>query len=173
MELGTLAVEPEQSDIVDIVQNVIKEFEPRIVERRLDIAQNIPSEHIEAMVDPKLFRIVMQNLIFNAIKYTPDEGRISLLMERQESGYRIEVSDTGIGIPSSDKAQVFRKLFRADNARQLDAEGTGLGLYIVKNIMENSGGKVWFESEENKGTTFIVTFPIEGMKARKGVKTLG
>ena len=74
------------------------------------------------------------------------------------------MSDTGYGIPQGQQKQIFTKLFRADNVREKDVEGTGLGLYIVKSIVEHSGGKVWFESEENKGATFSVLLPLEGMK---------
>lgn len=75
----------------------------------------------------------------------------------------ITVSDTGCGIPKNQQDKIFTKLFRADNVREKDTEGTGLGLYIVKSIVEHSGGKIWFESEENKGTTFYVTLPLTGV----------
>jgi signal transduction histidine kinase len=77
------------------------------------------------------------------------------------------MSDTGYGIPKNQHNKIFTKLFRADNVRDKDTDGTGLGLYIVKSIVENSGGKVWFKSpseKENKGTIFYVTLPLGGMK---------
>lgn len=85
----------------------------------------------------------------------------------------IKVSDTGWGIPKNQQGQIFSKLFRASNVKEKDAEGTGLGLYIVKSIIEHSGGSVSFESEENKGTTFSIKFPKSGMQKKEGTKSLG
>ena len=82
------------------------------------------------------------------------------------------VADTGYGIPKPQQDKIFTKLFRADNIREKDAEGTGLGLYIVKSIIDHSGGMIWFESTENKGTSFYVTIPLEGMKKKEGTKAL-
>ncbi len=75
-------------------------------------------------------------------------------------------------IPKKQQPEIFQKLFRADNVREKDTEGTGLGLYIVRAIVEKSGGTIRFESEENKGTTFFVTIPLSGMKRKKGMKGL-
>jgi signal transduction histidine kinase len=85
----------------------------------------------------------------------------------------IVIEDTGFGIPKNQQDKIFSKLFRADNVREQDTEGTGLGLYIVKAIIDHSGGNIWFESEENKGTTFYVTLPLGGMKKKEGTKALG
>lgn len=82
------------------------------------------------------------------------------------------VSDSGMGIPNSEKEKIFSKLFRAENARQSETEGTGLGLYIIKSIIDQSGGEVWFDSEEGKGTKFYISFPISGMKKKEGFKNL-
>ena len=95
-----------------------------------------------------------------------------MTIEQQEDEYLFSVSDTGFGIPKKDQPLIFNKLFRADNAKQQGVEGTGLGLYITKTIVEKSGGKIWFESEENKGTTFLITFPLTGMRAKEGTKML-
>ena len=77
-----------------------------------------------------------------------------------------------MGIPSNQKEKIFLKLFRADNARESETEGTGLGLYIVKSIIDQSGGCIWFNSEENKGTTFYIVLPLSGMKKKEGTKKL-
>ena len=81
------------------------------------------------------------------------------------------VSDTGYGIPEAQQEKIFTKLFRADNVREKDTDGTGLGLYIVKAIVGHSGGEIWFTSQENKGTTFYVTLPLTGMKKKEGTKS--
>ncbi len=78
-----------------------------------------------------------------------------------------------MGIPKSQQSRMFSKLFRADNVKATDVEGTGLGLYIVKSILDHSGGKISFTSAENKGTTFKVTLPLTGMLKKSGTKKLG
>lgn len=89
-----------------------------------------------------------------------------------EDSITVRVADTGCGIPKNQQGKVFTKLFRADNARVIDPDGTGLGLYIAKAIIDRVGGAIWFESEIDKGTTFYVTLPVEGMEKQDGTKTL-
>ena len=82
------------------------------------------------------------------------------------------MADNGYGIPKKQQDQIFNKFFRADNAKKKDVEGSGLGLYIVKSILDNSGGSISLSSEENKGTRFVVTIPLIGMKKKSGAKSL-
>ena len=82
------------------------------------------------------------------------------------------VKDTGYGIPKEQQDKIFTKLFRADNVRKKEFTGTGLGLYIVKLIIENTGGETWFVSKEKKGSTFYAIFPLSGMKVKQGTKSL-
>jgi two-component system sensor histidine kinase VicK len=112
--------------------------------------------------------MVVQNILSNAVKYTPEGGKIVLsISSTDKKNVLLKISDTGYGIPKNQQDKIFTKLFRADNVRDKDTDGTGLGLYIVKSIVENSGGKVWFKSsgeEGNKGTVFYVTLPLDGVK---------
>ena len=171
IELGTFAVEPEPTQLIDIAKSLLKELKSEIDKKKQEIKENYDKlEKINA--DPKLIRIVIQNLLSNAVKYTPEKGKVTISILEKEPNVEIEVSDTGYGIPKLQQKDIFTKLFRADNVREKDTEGTGLGLYIVKNIVEHSGGKIWFESIENKGTTFYITIPKEGMKKKVGTKAL-
>ncbi len=110
--------------------------------------------------DPKLLYMVFQNVLANAVEYTPKGGSINLSVSNVNGKLLIVVKDTGYGIPKNQQDKIFTKFFRADNVREKDTDGTGLGLYIVKSIVENLGGKVWFESVENKGATFFIEFKI-------------
>jgi signal transduction histidine kinase len=103
---------------------------------------------------------VVVNLIGNAIKYTPDDGAVQVQLEADERHVHLRVRDTGIGISEAAQRRLFQKFFRADNAQVVDTEGTGLGLYLVRLIAEQSGGRVTCQSVEGAGSTFTFTLPI-------------
>ncbi|XOU94984.1 MAG: ATP-binding protein [Candidatus Kerfeldbacteria bacterium] len=172
IDLGTMAVELEDVKFTEICDSVIKEMIPQTKEKEIkiniDYAKNIPI----ISADRKLVRIIFQNFISNAVKYTPANGKVEVVIKKDKKYITVSVSDNGYGIPKNQQDKIFTKLFRADNIRKTDTEGTGLGLYIVKSIAEQSGGKVWFDSEENKGTTFYISLPLSGMKATEGTKGL-
>lgn len=171
IDLGTFTIDPKPSDIIKIAESVVKELEVTIKTKQIKMITNF--DKLEKVnVDPQLTRIIFQNLLSNAVKYTPDKGTVELDITKKEPNILIKVSDTGYGIPKDQQNKIFEKLFRADNVKATKSEGTGLGLYIVKSILDTSGGKVWFESEENKGTTFYVEIPLTGMIQKKGTKTL-
>ncbi|MEK7610228.1 MAG: ATP-binding protein [Patescibacteria group bacterium] len=172
IDLGTFAVEPEPTDLRVVAESVLEELQPKILEKKIRIEKNYDVSLSTIMADPKLIRIVFQNLLSNAVKYTPTDGAVTVSITRREPVALIAVSDTGYGIPAADKTKIFTKLFRADNIRDKEAEGTGLGLYIVKSIIENFGGRIWFDSLEGKGTTFSVELPLSGMIKKAGSKGL-
>ncbi len=172
LDLGTFSVDPVPTNIVALAQDIVHDLEPRIFARKIDFQEQYSSKLPLVNVDPKLMHMVIENLASNAIKYTPEKGRVELSIDRQADHLVITVKDTGYGIPKAQQSKIFDKLFRADNVKAQDTEGTGLGLYLVKSIVTYSGGKIWFESVENKGTTFYVQLPIGGMKQRQGSKGL-
>ncbi len=177
LELGTFIIEPKSLSLSEISKDVLKELSNQIVSKKLDISEDYESIP-NIMVDPKLTRMIFQNLLSNAVKYTPNNGKIKVTIgyEKEKTtneNVLITIEDTGYGIPSYQQDRVFTKLFRADNVKKMETEGTGLGMYIIKSILENSGGKIWFESEENKGTKFYFTIPLDGMKRKEGTKEIG
>jgi len=172
IELGTLAIDPKIIDFKEISKNVIKELKEEIKRRNIEVRENYSRGLPKIKADPNLSRIILQNIITNAIKYTPEKGTVNVLLKKDKDNLIIQISDTGYGIPKDQQDKIFQKLFRADNVREKDTGGTGLGLYLVKSILDQSGGKVWFESKENKGTTFFVHIPLSGMKKKEGSKTL-
>lgn len=172
LELGTFIIEPAPTNIVQVAKQVVQDALPRIKEKELilkeDYQENIPP----MQADAKLLAIIIQNFLSNAIKYTKEKGSLGISINYTGKEFVIRVKDTGFGIPRKQQSKIFSKLFRADNARTLEPEGSGLGLYIVKSIVTVSGGKISFESEENKGTTFSVSFPSAGMQQKTGKKQL-
>jgi len=173
IDMGTFAINPEKVIIKDIASTVLEELTPQLEQKKQKIKISIDSKipHFEA--DPKLLAIIFQNFLTNAVKYSPPGSTIEFKCElNKQREIQISVKDRGYGIPDNQKDKIYSKLFRADNVRKKETEGTGLGLYIVKAIVEKSGGKTWFESIEKKGTTFYATFPIKGMKKINGEKGL-
>ena len=122
--------------------------------------------------DKSEIEIILNNLITNAVKYNRDGGKVDVSLYTDGDKRVIKVSDTGIGVPEDAKPKMFSKLFRTDNAKEFESEGTGLGLYLVKSIVEKTGGKVWFDSTLGKGTTFYLALPFAGMKEKSGEKSL-
>lgn len=175
IELGTFTVEPKSINLIDICRSVVNELKPQILEKKLRVEEKYDKNIPKIQADPKLVRIIFQNLLSNAVKYTP-KGKVVVEITLKKEGNKgyvlIKVSDTGYGIPQSQQSKIFTKLYRADNVKEKDTEGTGLGLYIVKSIIDHTKGKIWFESEENKGTSFYVAIPLTGMKKKKGTKEL-
>lgn len=172
IDLGTFAIDPQPTNIIEISQEVIKELSQKIGEKKLKVKEFYDNTIPILSLDQSLIRIVFQNLISNAVKYTGEKGIIEVTIKKEGSEMFISVKDTGYGIPEIAKEKIFSKLYRADNVRDREVDGNGLGLYIVKAIIEEIGGKIWFDSKENEGTTFYVTFSSEGMKKKEGAKAL-
>lgn len=114
----------------------------------------------KVLVDPQKIRFVFDNLLDNAVKYTPSGGTVSLDLHPKGEVIEVVISDSGIGIPESEQKNIFTKFFRASNAMKVVTDGNGLGLFVVKTIVERHGGSVGFESTPGKGTTFAVSLPI-------------
>jgi PAS domain S-box-containing protein len=172
LELGALAIEPKLLSIAKVVNLCVQEYKPQILEKKLVLREKYDTNVSSIKADPKLVSIIVRNILSNAIKYTPKTGRIIIKVSKQAKDILITVADTGVGIPTRQKNKIFTKLFRADNVKKVDPNGTGLGLYIVNEIINQAGGKVWFESKEGKGTTFYVSLPLTGMAKRIGTKQL-
>ena len=104
--------------------------------------------------------MTIENLLSNAVKYTPEKGEVDFTVTITGNTLHCVVKDTGVGIPKADQEKIFGKLFRASNVRNT-VDGNGFGLYVAKGAVEAQGGKIWFESEEGKGTTFFVELPLQ------------
>ena len=160
VEGGQLTAAPEPTDLAALARSVITELRPLAQEKTQTIAEPSPESLPAVMVDPQLARQVVLNLISNAIKYTPENGAVSVSLAVVGESVECRVTDTGIGIPESGQRKLFEKFYRADNAVAVDTEGTGLGLYLVRLIVERSGGQIGCESREGAGSTFRFTLPV-------------
>ncbi len=172
IDLGTFSIESRRIDLKKVAQDALKELSPKTTEKHQIVSLSADQKSAKINADENMVRIIFTNLISNAVKYTPANGKIGIGIKNTAKGTAITVSDTGCGIPKNQQDKIFTKLFRADNARAVETDGTGLGLYIVRSILEKSGGKIWFESEEGKGSTFHVSLPPSGMRSQKGTKGL-
>lgn len=157
IEAGGFVIEKGDVDIVQTSESVVGELASQIADKKLHVVKKYGDAVPHLSMGTKTARIILQNLLTNAIKYTPAEGAVEITIEKSAGGVTISVKDNGYGIPENAKSRIFTKLFRADNAREKEPTGTGLGLYLLKSLVDKLGGKVWFESKEGVGSTFYVT----------------
>ena len=184
IELGAFTIRVNEKNVCAIVQSILDELKSVIDKKQLKLKMISRDMNAMLMLDETLFRIVINNLITNAIRYTAKGGEIRVECKvvnkgqtlggnlLKESCFVVVVSDTGYGIPRGEQSKVFTKFFRADNAREKITDGTGLGLYIVKSILDHSGGLIWFTSRENEGSVFYAAIPMTGMRMKAGKKEL-
>jgi signal transduction histidine kinase len=172
VDLGVFIVEPEQLSLKKVAEEALKDLSLKVESKQLQIETNFRDDVPLINADLNIVRMIFQNLFTNAVKYTSAKGKINIVIKKDGPNALISVADTGYGIPNNVQSRIFTKMFRADNARVRDPDDTGLGLYIIKSTIEKTGGKIWFDSVENKGSTFYVTIPLAGMKKKEGTKRL-
>ena len=172
IDMGAFTAEPETLVLTEIADAVLAEIDPQIKERHLTILKKYAHGMKTIKADPSMLRIIFQNLIGNAVTYTPSDGTITITIElTEQEDASIIVADTGYGIPKAQQKRIFEKFFRADNAREKAPNGNGLGLYIVKAIIDQMHGTIRFFSEEGKGTAFIVTLPSTDVRRETNEQT--
>ena len=148
----------DEIDLVELVSEIFAGNKARAGEKSQDFTLDVPEARITVCVDTAQMREAIDNLIGNAIKYTPDGGKVSVRVTAS-GGAVFEVEDTGFGIPEDQQGRLFQPFFRASNAKASQIEGTGLGLHLVKNIIERQGGKMHFHSTLGKGSLFGFSLP--------------
>lgn len=145
--------------LTEIIQEIVDSISPRATDKSVTIALDLPSHFPPIYADRSNMERLFTNLISNAVKYNVEGGSINIKAMENEGSVSVEISDTGIGIPGSDIAKVFSIFHRADNAKSVEEVGSGVGLSIVKQIVEAHGGKIRVQSEEGKGSVFFVSLP--------------
>jgi signal transduction histidine kinase len=162
VESGSYLYQPCFVRMEDIIEPQIQLYKEEAARKGIALTFLRPQEQcLEAFVDPEKIGMVIQNLIDNALHYTLSGGEVTVLLTCGTKELQVQVKDTGLGIPDREQAKIFEKFFRASNIKTVYTEGSGLGLYITKHIVDIHGGKIWFESEESKGTTFTFTLPLK------------
>jgi PAS domain S-box-containing protein len=160
LQAGVLELHPEPADLVPLVQRVVTQLQLTTERHTIILVPSV--ERLVLSIDPRRMEQVFSNLVSNAIKYSPEGGPIEVTIaedsERQEA--LLSVRDHGIGIPSQQQAQIFQRSVQADNTRAYGIEGTGLGLYLCRALVERHGGRIWCESVEGQGSTFFIALPV-------------
>lgn len=161
IESGQTKLYLQPTDIAGVIRTILKEKAREVKNKQLEIDFTIEHEPFpQVITETNKIKQALLNIISNAISYTPAGGKISVDLKTENNMVKGAIADTGVGIPKSQQAKIFGKFFRGSNVGTMETSGTGLGLYIAKSFMEASGGKLWFDSTEGKGTTFYFTLPI-------------
>lgn len=163
IEEGRYIYELELKDIIEIAKSSIGAAMEEAKKKKIDFSLILSKEKLPLVeVDEEKIGLAIQNLVENAVHYTQPGGIVLFKIEynKDKNELLFTVKDTGVGIPKDQQKRIFTKFFRAENVMRMETEGSGLGLFITKNIIESHKGKIWFESEENKGTTFYFTLPV-------------
>jgi signal transduction histidine kinase len=169
IEAGRLRLDFKAVDVPDVVENVIRSTKRQIDEKKQTIEVQVPQDLPKIWADRTRIEQILVNLVSNAHKYTPEGGHILVKAEKTGNDWdpqgaaevvHLYVQDNGIGMTPEDQRKIFQKFFRSEDDQARKSPGTGLGLNITKSLVEMQGGKIWFESEFRKGTSFHFTVPI-------------
>ena len=148
-------------NLVAIIEDRIKENSEKAGGQKISVSFKKPeTAEIFVNADKSKLSEVIENLLDNAIKYTPEGGKVEMALEKNKNSVKVSVTDTGIGISEEEAPHIFSEFFRGEQAKNIHKEGSGLGLFIVKNIIERHKGEVGFTANKDKGTTFFFTLPI-------------
>lgn len=161
IEEGRFLYRQENIQMEDVVDIVVKSSSELLEMKKIKLDIDVPKDLMpEVKVDKEKMGLAVQNLLENAVKYSKEGSEIKIILENKGDEALFKIIDKGVGIPENQQNRIFTKFFRGDNVIAMETEGSGLGLYTTKNIVEAHKGKIWFESEENKGTAFFFTVPF-------------
>lgn len=150
------------NDIVPVLQFVINSYAGEAKKRQIRFELKKPKKKVpKLLLDVEKLKLAFQNLIDNALKYTLAKGKVIIGVDCNNKEVVVSVKDSGVGIPKEQQKRIFSKFFRGTNVIKMETDGSGLGLFITKNIIESHNGRIWFESKAGKGATFYFAIPIE------------
>ncbi|MEI6597109.1 MAG: ATP-binding protein [bacterium] len=162
IEEGKFGFNFEKADFLEVLNTAISNVDGLVAKNHQELTIKKPAKLPKVFLDKERMIMVIQNLLGNAIKYTPEYGKIEVIIKIDKQYLHVKINDQGVGIPAEDQPKLFSKFFRAANVVKLETEGTGLGLFMVKNIIEKHNGKISLKSEEGKGTEVSFFIPISG-----------
>jgi len=161
IETAKLPTKKIEFSLEDLVEDLIKEFTPLAQASNVKVKFGSQSDLPKIFADYSQIRLVIENFLDNAIHYIKESGLVEIKIEKRNQNLYFEIKDDGVGIPREDQRYIFQKFFRAENILKYQTQGSGLGLYISKAVVERSGGKIGFSSQEGVGSTFWFTLPIK------------
>jgi PAS domain S-box-containing protein len=160
LEMGTFASSQEALNVSEFFDSIVDEFAEKISQKAIVLNRADNPPQLQVMIDGRLLHIIVSNLMSNATKYSNPNGSLDFSYKLEETTLHIVVKDDGIGIPETELDRLFSKFFRATNAQVHQTQGTGLGLYVVKQSVEKLGGTIEVTSSENQGAKFSVSLPV-------------
>lgn len=149
-----------KTDILEVIDNAVTDMAIPINEKKIDVLRHVQEDVPQIEADAKKIADMLTNVLDNAVKFTPSKGKISISARKEGKMVHISIEDTGVGIPAELLPHLFQKFYQIDPSIRRKYGGTGLGLFICRNIVEAHKGKIWIESEESKGTTVHILLPI-------------
>ena len=162
VEAGNLDLDSVEVDVRMQIDEVLSAMQYDLTEKQIQVSVDVPDDLPLLVTDQLRFSQIINNLVSNAFKYSPDQATLGISASRQDEFVRIDIADSGVGISDENQAKLFSKFFRADNSSTAEVAGTGLGLFIVSHLVDALGGRIWVESEEGVGTTFSFVLPAAG-----------
>ncbi len=160
IDQGNLFVKNEKFNLEDVIKKVLIKNEPLTKPQGIKLVVKAPEVIPPVIGDEKRVEVALDNLVSNAIKYNNKNGTVLVEVKKRKKELVICIKDTGIGIPESEKERIFDRFYRSEEAIKKETGGTGLGLYIAKNIVEQCGGQMWFDSTEGKGSEFCFSVKL-------------
>ena len=160
IESGKVVMKKERQDLKAIVAQVVDLLAVQLKDKSIAFSAHIPQDAGFVLADSNQLRRVLINILGNALKFTPEKGKISVLSRLNDGQVQVDISDTGCGIPEEAQKAIFEEFYRVDNPINQTVRGTGLGLSLVKHIVEAHGGSIWVKSEPGEGSTFSFTLPV-------------
>lgn len=165
IEAGQMALDKNEFNVIAALHSVIEKIEPMCEAKNISFSYNIPDDEYLMFADKERIFQVYENILLNAVKFTPEGGRITMLAQSIEKEFEVIISDTGAGIPKKDLPFIFNKFFRVSRPGE-EIPGTGLGLALVKQIIDLHRGLITVQSEENQGTTVVLKLPLIKQKVK-------